>query len=197
MFTNPIYTLPPLEFNQPEQRLIPPLYFGPPPPMVPRNKPSFNRCFTHDIFISSQERRYISTPLQGAPSGTRHNNGLYNTEVTTLPPHELTNPFVRKANDRRGGIVKKCLKYSIDVACIPITIPDDNFSRTQDQLTILEKLRDSSNILKFYGLSRDDNQFFMIFEWAELGNLLEVYNIYDISWNAKNFLLEFLFDLLS
>ncbi|CAG8695175.1 10973_t:CDS:1, partial [Funneliformis caledonium] len=91
----------------------------------------------------SQKRLYIrSTPLQaphrGNPSGTRHNNGLYNTEVTTIPPHELTNPFVRKANDRRGCIVKKCLKYSIDVACILTTIPDDNFSRTQDQLTILK-----------------------------------------------------------
>ncbi|CAG8518493.1 10968_t:CDS:2 [Funneliformis caledonium] len=187
MFTNPIYTLPPLEFNQPEQRLIPPLYFGPPPPMVPRNKPSFNRCFTHDIFISSQERRHISTPLQGAPSGTRHNNGLYNTEVTTIQSHELTDPFGRQANNRRrrGSIIKKCLKNSIDVACIPTTIPDDNFSKIQDQLTILETLRDSSNILKFYGISRDDNQLFMIFEWAELKTLFEVYNTYDISWTTK------------
>ncbi|CAI2170433.1 19993_t:CDS:2 [Funneliformis geosporum] len=129
------------------QRLYPPLYYRPLPP-IPKKKLSFKR-------------------------DTRNNNGLYNTEVTTIQPHELTDPF-GKTHDCRGSIVKKCLKYSIDVACIPITIPDDNFSKIQDQLTILEKLRDSSNILKFYGLSRFGNQLFMIFEWAELGNLLEV-----------------------
>ncbi|CAG8752540.1 9458_t:CDS:1, partial [Funneliformis mosseae] len=93
------------------RRLNPPLFYRPLPP-IPKKRSSFNRYFTHCIFNGlrrSQKRRYIrSTPLQaphrGNPSGTRHNNGLYNTEVTTIPPHELTNPFVRKANDRRGGI---------------------------------------------------------------------------------------------
>ncbi len=52
-------------------------------------------------------------------------------------------------------------------------------------INILEKLRDSSNILKFYGLSHIDNQSVMILEWAELGNLCEVYDKFDISWTAK------------
>ena len=47
------------------------------------------------------------------------------------------------------------------------------------------KLRDSPNILKFYGLSHLDNQMVMVVEWAELGSLREVYNTYDIAWPSK------------
>ncbi|CAI2166719.1 19772_t:CDS:10 [Funneliformis geosporum] len=108
--------------------------------------------------------------------------------ITTIDqpakPHELTGPLGGNPTDR-GIIVKKSIKHSIDVAYIPITIQFDDFIKTIAHLTMLEKLRDSDNILKFYGLSHNDDQLVMIYEWAELRNLCNVYNTYDISWTAK------------
>ncbi|CAG8630271.1 6298_t:CDS:2 [Funneliformis caledonium] len=113
-------------------------------------------------------------------------------KANKIEPNELTEPLGGKASDRRGKeepyTLRKCLKQSIDVACIPTTLQDDNSQkaqRVQAQLTILGKLRDSPNILKFYGLSYVDNRLVKVFEWAEHGNLREVYNAYDISWTAK------------
>ncbi|CAG8522749.1 5382_t:CDS:2 [Funneliformis mosseae] len=86
-------------------------------------------------------------------------------KANKIEPNELTEPLGGKASDRRGKeepyTLRKCLKQSIDVACIPTTLQDDNSQkaqRVQAQLTILGKLRDSPNILKFYGLSYVDNR---------------------------------------
>ncbi len=113
-------------------------------------------------------------------------------KANRIEPHELTDPLGGKASDRRGKkdpfILKKSLKQIIDVACIPTSIPEDNTQKAQKiqaQLTILGKLRDSPNILKFYGLSHIDNQLVKVFEWAEYGNLRELYNAFDISWTTK------------
>ncbi|RIA81175.1 kinase-like domain-containing protein [Glomus cerebriforme] len=113
-------------------------------------------------------------------------------KATTIEPNELTDPLGGKATDRRRKkepyIVKKSWKFSIDVACIPTNIPEDNSMKAQNvqaKLAILGKLQDSPNILKFYGLSHIDNNLVMVVEWAELGNLREVYNKFDISWTAK------------
>src|ERR1043166_218613 len=113
-------------------------------------------------------------------------------KATTIEPRDVTDPVGGKATDRRGKrepyIVKKSLKQSIEVACVPTTIPDDNSMKAQKiqaQLAILGKLQDSPNILKFYGLSHVDSHLVMVLEWAELGNLREVYNKFDIAWTAK------------
>jgi serine/threonine protein kinase len=113
-------------------------------------------------------------------------------KATTIDPKVLTDPIGGKKTDRRGKrepfIIKKSLKSSIDVACVPKSIPEDNSMKAQKiqaQLAILGKLQDSPNILKFYGLSHVDNNLVMVLEWAELGNLREVYNKFDIAWTAK------------
>ncbi|CAG8515152.1 1314_t:CDS:10 [Funneliformis caledonium] len=104
-------------------------------------------------------------------------------KTTTIEPHELTDPLGDKPTD--CGIVKKSIKFSVDVAYTPTIIQDDDFMKTIAHFTMLEKLRYSDNILKFYGLSHIDDQLVTIFEWAELRNLCDVYNIYDISWTTK------------
>lgn len=47
------------------------------------------------------------------------------------------------------------------------------------------KLNSSRNVLKYYGISNTIDTFIMINEWAELGNLKEVCDNYNISWNVK------------
>ena len=112
-------------------------------------------------------------------------------KVNRIEPHEFTDPLEKKSSDRRGKkeplILKKLLKQTIDVAYIPTLIPKDNTieaEKFQDQLAVIGKLR-APNILRFYGFSYVDNQPVKVFEWAEYGNLREVYNTYDISWTTK------------
>ncbi|CAB4398666.1 unnamed protein product [Rhizophagus irregularis] len=112
-------------------------------------------------------------------------------KATTIEPKDIMDPLVGKKTDCRGKkepfIYKKSYK-AMEVACIPRAIPEDDSpqaNKIQAQLAILGKLRDSPNILKFYGLSHLDNQMVMVVEWAELGSLREVYNTYDIAWPSK------------
>jgi hypothetical protein len=109
----------------------------------------------------------------------------------TIDPKEITDPLIAQKSDRRGKkepfVLRKSYK-GIDVASIPITIPEDEESqanKVRAQLAILGKFRDSPNILKFYGLSRVDNQLVMVVEWAELRSLRETYNAYDIAFPSK------------
>lgn len=112
-------------------------------------------------------------------------------KATTIDPKEIMDPLIGNKNDCRGKkepfIYKKSYK-AVEVACLPRAIPEDDSpqaNKIQAQLAILGKLRDSPNILKFYGLSHLDNQMVMVVEWAELGSLREVYNTYDIAWQSK------------
>ena len=50
---------------------------------------------------------------------------------------------------------------------------------------MMKKLSSSRNFLKFYGISNTIGTLIMVNEWAELGNLKEVYDDYNISWNLK------------
>ncbi|KAF0537286.1 kinase-like protein [Gigaspora margarita] len=79
----------------------------------------------------------------------------------------------------RGKVFKKMYKSFIDVACKPIDGQNEN------EMAILGKLGLSSQILKFYGHSVVNNSQVMILEWAELGNLRELYEKYDIPWTRK------------
>ncbi|CAJ0914403.1 14188_t:CDS:2, partial [Entrophospora sp. SA101] len=110
-----------------------------------------------------------------------------------IPPNMLQDPKYKKSSDFRGErpyyIRKEILKGDIEVACRDIIIHDlsaNEYQKIQKQLFILEKLRDSKNILRFYGLSTvDDVSTVMVLEWAEMGNLDNVYNNYVISWPDK------------
>ncbi|RHZ81916.1 hypothetical protein Glove_116g34 [Diversispora epigaea] len=135
-------------------------------------------------------------------------NKFQGIKTIEIDPLELIKPNVGKASDRRGGngfhrrfIIKKVLKGS-DVACVSCYEKEtennekkiytymDRFQaeyakRFQAELTILEKLKDSTNILRFYGLSKLNEHRVMVFEWTEWGNLQEVYSNRKIDWNNK------------
>ena len=72
-----------------------------------------------------------------------------------------------------------------DVACKTKQINDDEGQKVKAHLAILGKLKESKNILKFYGLSKVEDQNVMVFEWADYGSLQEVYLKYDIGWRSK------------
>ncbi|KAF0532417.1 kinase-like protein [Gigaspora margarita] len=105
-----------------------------------------------------------------------------------INPDDLLDP---EETDRRGTkpkyIYKKIYKFC-EVACKPIVIPKDYDIKAQRfyvRFAILGKLRESPNILKFFGLSYLEGNIVMINEWTEMGTLREVYEKYDITWFAK------------
>ncbi|CAG8566538.1 35818_t:CDS:2, partial [Racocetra persica] len=123
-------------------------------------------------------------------SNKANDNTSIINEIRTwqIVSNELKDPFPGQKDDIRGVIVKKVLGEYEDVACKPVTLPKEdsrNSKRILSQLVILEKLSNRPNILKFYGLSYIDNKNIIVFEWAELGNLKEVYKKNDIPWYNK------------
>ncbi|RIA84487.1 kinase-like domain-containing protein [Glomus cerebriforme] len=86
---------------------------------------------------------------------------------------------------RKGSriTIQKRIYKEMDVACKPISM--DNIQRIQKHLAILKKLDACHYIIQFHGLSEINGENVMIFEWAEFGNLRELYQQYNIEWNAK------------
>ncbi|KAG9295860.1 hypothetical protein G9A89_006599 [Geosiphon pyriformis] len=102
-------------------------------------------------------------------------------------PEELLSPLVRRSTDIRRAVTKKMWKTQ-DVAVKPFTFYEENNkgnSRAEIELALLGKLREGKNIIQFHGLSRIDGTNVMVLEWAERGNLREVYQAWDIDWPTK------------
>ncbi|CAG8619502.1 14199_t:CDS:2 [Rhizophagus irregularis] len=97
---------------------------------------------------------------------------------------ELQDPL-RYVKPRQGSRVKiqKKIYNALEVACKPISV--DNIQKTKKHLAILEKLDACPYIIKFHGLSEIATEKVMVFEWAELGNLKDVYQQFKIDWEAK------------
>jgi serine/threonine protein kinase len=145
------------------------------------------------INIVFQEISILKNKLDSIENKTATSNDEIPIEAIQLSESELNDPLVTKKTDRRRFkapyIFKKILKDKmLEVACKPVTIPEAEtyeHQRLQARLLILRKLEESPNILKFYGISTLEGEKIMIFEWAELGNLRELYTNKDISWRAK------------
>ncbi|CAG8601529.1 10310_t:CDS:2, partial [Diversispora eburnea] len=117
-------------------------------------------------------------------------NNIKDIKANEIKPTELNDPLMSKATDRRGKspqIVKKMYK-NFEVACKPIDLQSNDpkeASKIQGHLAILGKLRESPNIIRFYGLSNTENSDVMVFEWAEYGSLRDLYCKFDIAWHGK------------
>ncbi|GBC13887.2 kinase-like domain-containing protein [Rhizophagus irregularis DAOM 181602=DAOM 197198] len=90
----------------------------------------------------------------------------------------------------RGSRVRKWIdkKYSKEVAfkCVADEKDTEEYKNSvKNQVTILKKLKDCDSILKFYGLTCDGEKWYLVTEWAELGNLREYYSTYDFDVKTK------------
>ncbi|CAG8495090.1 23565_t:CDS:2 [Gigaspora margarita] len=103
-------------------------------------------------------------------------------------------PIKAVANSSNIMVVKKFYtKNAITVSCETVIIEQKEFQsqKKQGYLAILGKLRECPNILKFFGVStlKDSSTLreheVLVFEWADMGNLKEVYEKYDIPWKTK------------
>ncbi|RHZ90111.1 hypothetical protein Glove_8g21 [Diversispora epigaea] len=112
-------------------------------------------------------------------------------KVLTVEDHELTDPETKPGNVRgsQKTIVKRIFRKAYQVACKKIQAIEKNEtagSRSiQTQLVILGLLGKCPNIITFYGLSKIELDDYMVFEWAEHGNLKEVYEKFSIPLPTK------------
>ncbi|CAG8730194.1 23227_t:CDS:2 [Gigaspora margarita] len=111
-------------------------------------------------------------------------------DLRKIESNLLEEPPHGSSNDRRGKttpIFKMIYRKAIDVACKPIkkiTAVDEKILNAK--LAIQRKLSDCPNILKFYGLSTLELNDVMVLEWAEKGNLKEIYESDEkLTWPLK------------
>ncbi|PKC13063.1 kinase-like protein, partial [Rhizophagus irregularis] len=111
-------------------------------------------------------------------------NSAIVVKAKEIKASELKDPL-KYVPPRQGSRVKiqKKVYNALEVACKPISV--DDIQKTQKHLAILEKLDACPYIIKFHGLSEISTEKVMVFEWAELGTLKNVYKNYKIDWEAK------------
>ncbi|CAG8743034.1 20870_t:CDS:2, partial [Racocetra persica] len=109
-----------------------------------------------------------------------------NNSIIDIPTIDSNLLHESSDKERRGklmNIIKMVYKDSINVACKQITIKTET-KLLHNDLTIQRRLFDCPNILKFYGLSGTND--IMVHEWAEKGNLKELYEKEKIPWSLKS-----------
>ncbi|CAG8447050.1 2405_t:CDS:2 [Diversispora eburnea] len=89
---------------------------------------------------------------------------------------------------KRGDKVYKKIRIGEEVCIKEKILKEDEKKYLNDiisQVAILKKLKESTYILKFYGIAQDANAMYMVTEWCELGNLQEYYQQYNLEWGEK------------
>jgi hypothetical protein len=109
-------------------------------------------------------------------------NPTVEVKAKKIDPSELkdSEKFEVPRQGNRVRIQKKIFN-ALEVACKPIVVD----SKMEKHLAILEKLDACPYIIKFHGLSTIAEKQVMVFEWAELGSLRDVYTNFKIEWEAK------------
>ncbi|CAG8735526.1 8725_t:CDS:2 [Rhizophagus irregularis] len=96
-------------------------------------------------------------------------------------------PLRGKSDDKRGkhpNYVVKRIYRGQEVACKSNSTTEDD-TKVQGHLEILIKLSECKHILRFYGVSKIDDDNVRVFEWAHYGTLKELYEKKDIQWHYK------------
>ncbi|PKY52266.1 kinase-like protein, partial [Rhizophagus irregularis] len=81
---------------------------------------------------------------------------------------------------RKNGCVTKWFNIKIgrDEVAFKIISKSEDQGLVQNQVAILKELHDCQNIIKFYGLTCERDQWYLVTEWVEYGNLREFYTNY-------------------
>lgn len=96
-----------------------------------------------------------------------------NVEMKNLDDSKLIEPRIIKDDDIRGRFIRKMYLNTNEVACIKAykyeSLPYHH------NLATYMKASQSPNIIQFYGFAELDDFPVMVLEWAEFGNLRNIY----------------------
>ncbi|GBC04293.1 hypothetical protein RclHR1_00560020 [Rhizophagus clarus] len=108
-----------------------------------------------------------------------NNKKIYQTKIDEIfQEHQLVSSDYAKTDKEphKGGNVTKWVNVkNKDIEYAFKSISEKDISSVQNQVTILKLLHDWRNIIKFYGLTRSGDKWYLVTEWAEHGNLREFY----------------------
>ncbi|KAF0501093.1 kinase-like protein [Gigaspora margarita] len=100
-------------------------------------------------------------------------------EIEEIAERDLIDPIIQEEKYINCNVIKKIYRpLGIDVACKKAVHYMEGF-------TFLSKLSQLPHILRFYGLSTINKSQFMVFEWADYGDLKELYDKFVIPWHRK------------
>ncbi|CAJ0840072.1 7242_t:CDS:10 [Entrophospora sp. SA101] len=106
-------------------------------------------------------------------SSMRSANNNPTPEIKKIRSDRLTDPDPSSQPIKRGKVFKKVLNRAQEVAW---------------------KLDSSSCIIKFHGIAFADGHRVMVFDWANMGNLKDIYEKFKITWEQK---LKIVYDVCS
>ncbi|RIB21705.1 kinase-like domain-containing protein [Gigaspora rosea] len=169
-----------------------------------------HECLEHDL---AEMNEFMSQIKEGVEDNHKQLNMIYQEIVSIqthmhhlekktsdsikinaprIDPNQLQIPEPSEETKKRPNNPKMLkriyLRNSTEVACKLHDKSIDKIlytQKSQGYLAILGKLGESPNILKFYGISNIENREVLVFEWAEMGTLKEVYESRDIPWITK------------
>ncbi|GBC02485.1 hypothetical protein RclHR1_04650002 [Rhizophagus clarus] len=113
----------------------------------------------------------------------------FNPIINRIDSNELKEPSNNSTNvsARNKHKTHKKLYRGQDVAC-KLIIEESGVqisNRIHAELAILSNLGKCDYIIKFHGLYETDGSVWSVFDWAENGNLRELYEKFDIEWPRK------------
>src|SRR5687768_6575150 len=118
-------------------------------------------------------------------SSMRSTNNNPTPEIKKIRSDRLTDPDPSSQPIKRGKVFKKVLNRAQEVACKPFTDEEHEEEDFRTYLAILGKLYSSSCIIKFHGIAYADGHKVMVFDWANMGNLKDIYEKFKITWEQK------------
>ncbi|GBB83279.1 hypothetical protein RclHR1_10000002 [Rhizophagus clarus] len=143
-----------------------------------------NRIY-EEVTVSSQ----IITDLAGDVEEMNSNKQTI-FSAPKIDPKELydTEESVSETSTNNSSVVKKLLRNVIPVACKTLNILDNSpqeAARIKAELSILNSIQSSNKIIKFHGQSEINGHPVLIFDWAEHGNLKDLYEKITLTWVEK------------
>jgi serine/threonine protein kinase len=116
------------------------------------------------------------------------NDKIYQSKIDEIfQTHQLKlSDYVKiDKESRKNGRVTKWVCYKNSEEFAFKSISEEDKSSVQNQVTILRELHNWQNIIKFYGLVCEGNNWYLVTEWAEHGNLREFYTNNKGSFDPK------------
>ncbi|GBB83350.1 hypothetical protein RclHR1_10080003 [Rhizophagus clarus] len=127
--------------------------------------------------MNNKMERFLDEQMEN-----ENNKKIYQTSQTKIDEifqaHQLVSSDYAKIDmePRKGGNVTKWVNVkNKDIEYAFKSISEKDINSVQNQVTILKELHDWRNIIKFYGLTRSGDKWYLVTEWAEHGNLREFY----------------------
>ncbi|CAG8543621.1 44810_t:CDS:10, partial [Gigaspora margarita] len=149
---------------------------------IPNDNKNENTVQVETIVQNLIERSFVNISVPRIDSASLFDPPIVgNSRINSVNEPDRKSELDLDDSVRTKHIIKKIYKCGMEVACEPVTIFEQNMSILNE----LKRFDECRNILRFYGLSKIDDVEMLVFEWASLGSLKNVYEKKQVPWDLK------------